>query len=380
MGGGDDTPAAPDYKPLIDMATDMAKHSLGLSDSQQKIFTDYFKQNKGVSNMFTRSMLGQMDKWLAESDDQLERYHKYGHPLEESLYQEAMDLQRPEWQEYEAGKAAAREAQKFAQAKSTAIQNLEQFGIDPSQTRAQALDLGVDVASGAAQAAAANVARDAAHQRAIDLRGKAIDTARAGEQMGQQAAGAGATFGNQGVNAGLATAASGAQTTGTGPTWQQLANQSVGTAAQTMNTQYQNQIDRQKAEQESSSGWGGVAGSVLGLATKFIPGLAEGGAIPEEMSPTAGAQIDDVPAQIFAGGGQPVGQAQLNAGEFVIPEDVMKWKGEEWAQKEILKARGQMQSGDQRPAQPQGGPPPQGAPPQAGIPQYAASGAIPMGG
>jgi hypothetical protein len=46
---------------------------------------------------------------------------------------------------------------------------------------------------------------------------------------------------------------------------------------------------------------------------------------------SGGAGVDDVPAQ-------------LTAGEFVIPKDVMAWKGQEWAQKEIMKARKQSQS------------------------------------
>jgi hypothetical protein len=379
MGGGDDTPPAPDYSPFIKMATDMAKHALGLSDQQQQLFLDYFKQNKGVSDLFTKDMLGQMDKWLGRSDEAYDRYRQYGQPLEESLYKEAADMARPAYQEHEAGKYAAQEAQKFAQARDTAMQKLESFGVDPSQTRAQALDLGTRVAEGAAQAAAANVGRDVAHQRAIDLRNQAIQTARGGAQLGQQNAAIGAQMGNQAVNAGLATAASGAQTTGTGPSWQQLANQSLGTAVNTTNTGFQNAMDKYKADQESSSGFGGILGTGLGFLTKFIPGFEGGGAIPEEMSPSNGAIIDDVPAQIFADGGAPGPTAQLNAGEFVIPEDVMKWMGEKGIQQMIMKARKEMQSPEQRPAQPQGGP---GAPPDQqmppGIPQYA--GAIPMGG
>lgn len=166
-------------------------------------------------------------------------------------------------------------------------------------------------------------------------------------------AGAGQS-GNQAANTGLATTASGAQTMGTGQGWQGLGNQGIASWGNILNTGFNNQMDAWKAKQEQSSGWG----SALGLAASFLPGFADGGAIPEEASPSNGAIVDDVPAIID---GQ--GQARLNAGEFVLPEDVTRWIGEKGIQQMILKSRKEMtgQNGE-RPAQPTMGPPPdQGA-------------------
>jgi hypothetical protein len=61
--------------------------------------------------------------------------------------------------------------------------------------------------------------------------------------------------------------------------------------------------------------------------------MAEGGSVPEEMSPSGDAVTDDIPAQ------GPTGAIQLDGGEFVVPEDVVKWKGEEFFQKTIQKSR-----------------------------------------
>ena len=60
---------------------------------------------------------------------------------------------------------------------------------------------------------------------------------------------------------------------------------------------------------------------------------AEGGPVPESMSPSGGQAIDDVPAM------SPAGPARLNANEFVIPEDVARWKGEEFFQNLIMQSR-----------------------------------------
>ncbi len=67
----------------------------------------------------------------------------------------------------------------------------------------------------------------------------------------------------------------------------------------------------------------------------------QGGQLTPNMSPSRGAVTDDIPAT-NTDTGQPI---RLNSGEFIIPKDVMRWKGEEWAQKEIQKARQARQQG-----------------------------------
>ncbi len=69
--------------------------------------------------------------------------------------------------------------------------------------------------------------------------------------------------------------------------------------------------------------------------------FAGGGAIPEHsgpvpasMSPSGGRQVDDVRAQ-----GPGGSRINLNANEFVIPRDVVEWKGQEYFQKLIAGAR-----------------------------------------
>jgi hypothetical protein len=54
--------------------------------------------------------------------------------------------------------------------------------------------------------------------------------------------------------------------------------------------------------------------------------VARGGYISPALSNSHGEEVDDVPAQ-------------LNAGEYVIPKDVVKWKGKEFFQRLIAQAR-----------------------------------------
>lgn len=78
----------------------------------------------------------------------------------------------------------------------------------------------------------------------------------------------------------------------------------------------------------------------------------DGPAVHDGQSPSGGQAIDDVPAK-------------LTAGEFVLPNDVVKWKGEEFFQNLISKSRqmrqsvmaahGQDQQGQQQPQMRRGG-------------------------
>ena len=61
---------------------------------------------------------------------------------------------------------------------------------------------------------------------------------------------------------------------------------------------------------------------------------AGGGEVPVSASPSGGAQVDDVPAQLASGA-----PARLNANEFVVPQDVANWKGQEFFHKLIAQSR-----------------------------------------
>jgi hypothetical protein len=82
----------------------------------------------------------------------------------------------------------------------------------------------------------------------------------------------------------------------------------------------------------SSGDWADYGDYARGGPVPRGPG---GGAVPSRMSPSRGRVTDDVPATIPQTGGR----AQLNAGEFVLPRDVVAWKGQEVFQKMIAQAR-----------------------------------------
>lgn len=360
MGGKSDPPPAPDYSALAQASEKSANYAYELAKRQQDWAEKTYTENKGVSDLVIEQALGQLDKQTADADRARQRYQALFEPLEEQLAFDAESYASPERQEVEAGKAEADVAAQFNQARQAAQDRLESFGVDPSQTRAGALDLGTRVAEAAAQASAGNQARTQTENIGRALRSEAINVGRGYPgQIAGAAAGAGAA-GNQAANTGLATTASGAQTMGTGQGWQGMGNQAISGWGNILNAGFNNQLDAWTAKQQNSSGWGDILGKVAGIGLGAA-GFAEGGAIPDpdgtmvppEASPSGGAIPDDIPAEID--GQMP---AQINSGEFIVPQDVVKWVGEKGMQDFILKSRKQMQGANgERPAQPEMAPP-----------------------
>jgi hypothetical protein len=339
MGGKSSAPDPPDYSKIAAASEKSAEYSFQLGKDQLAWAKEQFAQNKEVSDAVIESALGRAEISDQQAAADRSRYEQIFQPLEEQLAHDAESYASPERKEAAAGRAEADVAQQFQQARTSASQKLEQFGVDPSQTRQGALDLQSRVAEAASQAGAGNQARNALDAQQLALRSEAINVGRGypGQIAGQY--GTALNSGNQAVNSGLATTASGASSMGTAPQWQGMGNQGLNIWGNTLNQGFQNQLASWQANQSQSSGMGSLLGTGLGLAASFIPGFAEGGEVgaspptaipvphsgipvPAGASPSGGMGVDDVPAQ-------------LTAGEFVIPKDVMAWKGQEWAQKEI---------------------------------------------
>lgn len=362
-----DAPAPPDYGPLAAASEASAKYAYELGKDQLAWAKEQWASNKDVADVVIDAALGRLDKEDANAAEDRARYEAIFQPLEEQLAQDAQDFATPTRIEKEAGKAEADVAQQFEGARRAAQEKLEGFGIDPSQTRSQALDYQSRVAEAAAQASAGNQARDRVETQGRALRSEAINVGRGYPGQIAQSYGTAINSGNQGVNTGLATTGSGAATMGSAPQWQGLGNNAIGTWGNVLNQGYQNQLDAWKAENSASSGLGSALGLVGGLATKFLgfegggavppdampapprraiplrgqaPGVTPGGnpgvPVPPAASPTGGAATDDV-------------SARLNVGEFIIPKDVVSFQGEKFFQNLIQKTRQMKQSVQAKP-------------------------------
>lgn len=274
--------------------------------------------------------------------------------------QAAADAERyadPAFQEQEAARYMAAVQQTVDAQRQNAQRQLEAYGIDPSQTRAQAMDLSARINMAAQQAAAGNIGRDAAQQKAFALQDRSHAMGAAQQAMAQQQYGMAAGLAGQGLQQQMAGTQLGASTMGTGQGWQA---QGAGLTSQAMGAAQQNFQNKMLADQMSGQGWqalGQLGGQALGAyltggmslagpsaagalgggaaatqpASSFNssytsafspppqnnqfmvygpPGAEEGGSVPHDMSAIPGP-TDTVPAM-------------LAEGEFVISAEAVK--------------------------------------------------------
>lgn len=340
MGGKSSAPPPPDYSGVAAASEKSAKYAYDLGQDQLAWAKQQYASDKAVSDKVVGSFLDTQNTNSATAAKDRARYEKTYQPLEDQLASDAADYSNGSRRDLEMGRAQSNVAQQMNAQRSASMQRLADFGVDPTSLKSQSLDRNFSVQQGAASAAAGNQASQVVDATGRALRSEAINVGRGypGQIAGQY--GTALQAGSGAVNSALATTASGANTMGTATQWQGLGNQAVGTWGNTLNMGYQNQLGAYNAEQNSSSGWGTALGIGAGLINGMktaggaagLMALAEGGSVdpgghvPADASPSRGQAIDDVPAR-------------LNVGEFVFPKDVMQWKGEEWAQKEILRAR-----------------------------------------
>lgn len=346
MGKSQKAPPPPDYSGVAAASAQSAQYSYELGKEQLAWAKKTYASDKATTDRIVNAALEVQARNDATAAKDRARYETTYQPIEDAFIKQVEDFNSPGRQEANAGRAAADVSSNFEAARRASQAQLEAYGVDPSQTRAHALDLSTRTQEAAARAGASNTARLQTETQGMALRGSAIDIGKGYPSQVAQQYNTGLQAGNQAGNMTLAQTQTGAQTMGTGTQWQGLGNQAVGTWGNTLTQGYNTQMQQYQANQNRSSGLGSLLGLGVGLGTKMLTGglFEEGGRVPtpEEMaagsaprqgipvsahmSPSGGAETDDVPAR-------------LNAGEFVVPKETLMWYGEKHFQKLIEKGQ-----------------------------------------
>lgn len=361
MGKKSEAPPPPDMSAVANASKESAALSYKLGQEQLAWAKEQFATNKQTTDQVVSMMLDSQSELNKNAEADRKRYEDVFQPQEDALINDANNYASAGRKDAEVGKAQAAVGQQFEAARDNATRQLESYGVNPASTRFAALDIGTRAQEAAAKAAAGTAAIDRTDAIARDLRTQAINVGKGYPAQSMQGSQLSQGAGTGAVNNNLATTASGASTMGTGTQWTGLGDNANASSANITNSAYKNQLDAYKANQSSSSGLGTLMGLAVTGAKAFGTGGASlfgdaasgamslggpngptpfyaeggavdtgdatsGGAVPAGASPTRGKAVDDVPAQ-------------LTAGEFVMPLDVVKWKGTEYFHKEIEKAR-----------------------------------------
>jgi hypothetical protein len=228
-----------------------------------------------------------------------------------SLIQQAQTYASPERIKSEMGMAEAGTMQAGEAQRQAALNDLQSYGIDPSSGRYAALDQANRVQMAASAAGAGNQQRMA--------------TQAAGNAMLQQ----GISSSLQNVQTGYGAANAANQLLGTG---MQLKYPSLGTTSSGTSESTGFNIGGGGSSTSAASKPSASGGNIGPGASAPLQPYQKGGYISPDLSNSHGEEVDDVPAR-------------LNAGEYVIPKDVVKWKGKEFFYKLIAQARKARASG-----------------------------------
>jgi len=264
MGGGGGIgkpgpPNAPQYSPTANYGAvassdaNMGQFASGLTGQQLA-----WAQGAYANQLpYTQNFMNQMGQYGQQAASmQANDYF----PVQNQFVQTAMNYNSPQQQAQASSQAQADVANAYQGQRTAALQDLESYGIDPSQTRFGALDLGTRVSQAANMASAGTQARLNSQMTGINLQNQA-------SQMGFTQAGQQINAGSAGNQAGLNTMTTGGNLMGTAPTWSQQAINANQALTGTINSGYQNQLTQYQIgagqTAQTQQGVGQIAGAAI---------------------------------------------------------------------------------------------------------------------
>jgi hypothetical protein len=342
--GGKGTVKAPDMRPYADAMMASGESAERISQEQLAWAREQDTNNRAVLDRVLGVQLPAMEEQAGNAREDRQRYEDVFRPLEDNLVQDFQTFDSPERRGLERGRAAADVTTSFDAARRNALQRLEGFGIDPSQTRNAALDIGVRSQQAAATAGAMTNATRNVEDKARALRADAVNLGRGGLSNVASSYGQAVQAGNSGVAGANNTSAVGGANMGNPTAWGGMAQSGYGGAANITNQGFQNQMaSMQMSNANNANMWSNIAGGV-----GMVAGVADGGRVRNALrgyadgqepsigyiadGPGDGSGIDDqVPTKVInPKTGEVEDEALVSTEEYIIPADVVRIKGVEF--------------------------------------------------
>lgn len=315
--GKKSTPKPPDYSDLIAAQKEIGQLNLQAQKDQLAWAKEQDQYNRGVMERVLGVQLPIMQEQYDNALEDRKRYEEVYLPIEKNLVEEFQNYNTPERMQTERGRALADVNASFDAQRRNAQQRLESYGIDPSQTRGQALDVGMRTAQAAAAAGAADAATQRVENTGRALRAEAINIGKGlpsqvaasyGQSIGAGQAGIGGANSTTGTSAGAMTGSTAFGNTALG---------GFSGAGNTMNQGFQNRMDVANFQQAGMGQWMDMAGALGGAA---IGKFAEGGIVPDEAA---------IPA-LAGPGSTDTAPVMTTPGEAIVDKRTTEWFGEKF--------------------------------------------------
>ena len=264
--GKQSSPPAPNYQPIAESSLAAAAMQQQTSKDQLDWAKAQYADQAPVTKAYMNSMIDTSGTEKANAQTDRTRYEGIYQPVENSFVNKANDYNSPERAQQQEGAAIADVASTTANARAASLSNLESYGIDPSQTRYAALDLGSRIQGAASEAAAGTQSRLNTEATGMALQGEAINIGKGYPgQVAQSYAGA-VGDGQAGIASQLNTMQTGSNLMGSPTSWASAANMSSGMGVNALNTGFSNQMDRSKFQAQQSQQFASNVSSLAGAA------------------------------------------------------------------------------------------------------------------
>ena len=337
-GGGGQQPFGYDLSQYVTNATNWANEMWKRGSDTYNWALDEVNKNEGVRDRVVNSALGNAETFDNAAKAGVSRYEdQYAPAMQQYLDYAKNYASEPNLALYR-GQAMAGVGAAFDKQAEASADALQGYGVDP-QAVANRLDTSVRTQRAAAQAGAGTMSDINAKLIGQDLLGKAIAQGQADAGITNQFASMGAAERNQAVNTGLATSSTNLALRGPSQQWAGMgatelkewpkaeldsmhASNEQGALWNDIN---KTNLQAQQQASQQSSGFGAIAGGILGAASnmiKFAPiALAEGGVVPEAPHFEGGGFADEFAAGFKAARNPAQKMFELSLGKKPTQED-----------------------------------------------------------
>jgi hypothetical protein len=247
-------------------STEAATSAAQLAQSK----SEYDQEWPYVQNYMT-AMTGEMNQSLSSASEQQSRLENVYYPVENQYVSAATSWDSPAREAQASGAAQADVANSYTAQRNSALQSLESYGVDPSQTRYGAMDLGARISQAAASSSAGTGARLSTETTGLGLLADVTNVGRGYSSSIASAANTGISAGSSGINAANTTNTTYGNLEGTATQYAGLSNSALGTASNAVNSAYSNELSGYNASSATSaSTYGGIGSLVGGVAMAAI--------------------------------------------------------------------------------------------------------------
>ena len=264
--GKSSAPAAPDYAPIAAADAQASQEQYDLGASQLQYAADEFNATEPSTLAFLNQETAASASQNAQALQSEQTYNTTFAPIANNFANEANNYNSPAQANQNAGEAETDVNNSFNAQKASSLNSLESYGIDPSQTRYQALDLGANISQAAAGAAAGTQSYLNTQATGLALQGEAVNM---GQGIQNNVAQSYATA----MGAGSSGISSANQTSNTFTQGNSAASSMIGGAvnannagASALNLGYQDNLAGAQFEAQQSQSFSSGIGQLAGAA------------------------------------------------------------------------------------------------------------------